>query len=480
VRAVLLIFAIVLVSCRHSAPTALDRLHPCKIEEGPPEAFCGTYNVFEDRAAKSGRQIPLKIVVAPALKRVAKADPLFLFEGGPGGGAATLAKYRIPMFKRFQLDRDIVMVDQRGTGASNALNCEPDDRDEEDFSKIDEYPVDRLRKCLEGFKANAKLYTTAIAMDDIDELRQYLGYGAINLWGGSYGTRAALVYLKQHEDSVRTVVLDGVAPPDMQMPLFMPRDGQRALDRMIDDCAKDEVCHAQFPGLADSVTKMFAHASAKPRVHFTHPRTGRAADITVTQRLVATIVFSALYDPVMTSLLPRLITDAAQGNYQGMLTLAFSRSLPKGAMSEGMFLSVVCAEDVPRTSPEEIAQQAEGKFLGTAFFDTRMKPCEFWPRGAVADAYYQPVTSAKPVLILSGADDPVTPPSWGDHVARHLSNAKHIIVPGAGHGTTPRGCVPKLMEQFLNEASPKNLDPACLSSQKRPPFFVTYTGAEKP
>jgi len=480
VRAALLFLAAILVSCQHTQPSALDRLHPCKIDEGPTEAFCGTYNVFEDRAAKSGRQIALKIVVAPALKRVPKADPLFIFEGGPGGGAATLAQYRVPMFRTFQLDRDVVLIDQRGTGASNPLNCEPEDRDEEDFSKIDDYPVDRLKKCLDSFKANAQLYTTSIAMDDIDDVRKYLGYGAINLWGGSYGTRAALVYLKQHEDSVRTVVLDGVAPPDMRMPLFMPRDGQRALDLMIDDCAKDAECKGQFPTLGESVTKMFAHAATKPKVHFTHPRTGKPVDITVSQRLVGSILFSALYDPTVTSLLPRLITDAAQGNYQGLLALAFSRVLPKGAMSEGMFLSVVCAEDVPRTSPEEIAEEANGKFLGTAFFDTRMKPCEFWPKGVVANDYYQPVTSAKPVLILSGADDPVTPPSWGDHVARHLANSKHFIVPGAGHGTTPRGCVPKLIEQFLNDASVKNLDPACLQAQKRPPFFVNYTGASKP
>ncbi|MEO8026073.1 MAG: alpha/beta hydrolase [Bryobacteraceae bacterium] len=479
-RLALLIFAISLTACRQPPPTALDRLHPCKIEEGPTEAFCGTFDVFENRETKIGRKIALKIVVAPALKRVPRADPLFIFEGGPGGGAATLAQYRIPLFRRFQQDRDIVMIDQRGTGASNPLNCEPDDRDEEDFSKIDEYPVDRLRGCLEKFKADARMYTTAIAMDDIDEVRKYLGYGEINLWGGSYGTRAALVYLKRHEDAVRTVVLDGVAPPDMRMPLFMPRDGQRALDLMLDDCTKDAACNKQFPKLRESVAAMFAHVASNPRIRFTHPRTGKPAELALSHRLIASILFSALYDPTLTSLLPRLITDASQGNYQGMLALAFSRSLPKGAMSEGMFLSVVCAEDVPRTNPEEIAREANGNFLGTAFFDTRMKPCEFWPKGHVPEDFYQPVTSSKPVLVLSGADDPVTPPSWGEHVAKSLTNARHFVVPGAGHGTTPRGCVPRLMEQFLDEASVKNLDPACLQSQHRPPFFVTYTGAEKP
>ena len=151
-RAAWLIFALLLTSCQRTQPSALDRLHPCKIEEGPTEAFCGQYTVFEDRAAKTGRKIGLKIVVAPALQRNPQPDPLFIFEGGPGGGAASLAEYRLPMFHRFQVDRDIVLIDQRGTGDSNPLNCEPEDRDEEDFSKIDEYPVERLRTCLAGLK----------------------------------------------------------------------------------------------------------------------------------------------------------------------------------------------------------------------------------------------------------------------------------------------------------------------------------------
>jgi pimeloyl-ACP methyl ester carboxylesterase len=480
VRAAALVLILILTACQRTQQSALDRLHPCKIDEGPTEAFCGQYSVFEDRSAKTGRQIKLKIVVAPALKRDPKPDPLFIFEGGPGGGAATLAEYRLPIFRRFQLDRDIVLIDQRGTGDSNPLNCEPEDREEEDVSKADEYPVERLRTCLAGLNADARLYTTSIAMDDIDEVRRYLGYGAINLWGGSYGTRAALVYLKRHEDSVRSVVIDGVAPPDMRLPLFMARDGQRALDLMIEDCAKDAACGKEFPHLRDSVTTMFAHTAAKPRFTFIHPRTGKSGEIAVSQRLVASIIFSALYDPLVTSLLPRLITDSARGNYQGLLALGFSRDLPKGAMSEGMLLSVVCAEDMPRIQAEEITSEAKGRFLGTAFFDTRMKPCEFWPKGAVPDDFYQPVVSGKPVLILSGADDPITPPSWGDHVAQSLTNSKHFVVPGAGHITTPRGCVPQLIGQFLDQASVRDLDAACLQSQHRPPFFVNYTGADQP
>ncbi len=317
-------------------------------------------------------------------------------------------------------------------------------------------------------------------MDDIDDVRRFLGYDQINLWGGSYGTRAALVYLKDHEASVRSVVLDSVAPPDMRLPLYMARDGQRALDLLIEDCAKDAACNGQFPKLKESVATMFAQAAAKPHVTFAHPRTGKTEEIVVSQRLVASVIFSALYDPTATSLLPRLITDAANKNYQGLFALAFARDLPKGSMSEGMFLSVVCAEDMPHVTAEDIARESEGRFLGAGMFDTRLKPCEFWPKGVVPAEYYQPVVSNKPVLILSGMDDPITPPSWGEEVAHSLANSRHLVVPGSGHISTPRGCVPKLIGEFLDGANARNLDATCIDAQHRPPFFVNYTGATLP
>ena len=470
---------LLLAGCQDGHRPALERLHPCGMSEGPPDASCGRLQVFENRDSRSGRTIDLKIVVAPALRRDAKPDPLFVFEGGPGGGAATLAASRLPLFRRFQTDRDIVLVDQRGTGASNPLDCSPGEADTEDIRAIDEYPVDRFRRCLDTLQADPRHYTTAVAMDDIDDVRSFLGYAAINLWGGSYGTRAALVYLKRHESSVRSVVLDGVAPTDMRLPLYMARDSQRALDRMLDACESDPSCAARFPDLRRTVDALWAHLASRPTVAFPHPRTGKREQVVLSQRLIASIVFQALYSPEISSLLPRLLTDAAAGRYQGLFALAFSRDMPTGSTSDGMFLSVVCAEDLPRIAPDDIARESRGRFIGTALFDTQMKPCDFWPRGAVPDDYYAPVTSDRPVLIFSGADDPVTPPAWGDQVAAHLRHARHLVVPGAGHITLLRGCVPELVAMFLDLASAEGLDGRCLDAQTRPPFFTSYTGPDR-
>lgn len=474
----IVVAALLGAACQASPHPALDRLRPCGIEDGPPDTLCGRVRVFENRDTRAGRTIDLKIVVAPALRRDARPDPLFVFEGGPGGGAATLAVYRVPMFRRFQRDRDIVLVDQRGTGASNPLDCSPDPASRDDVRALDADTTDRLRSCLARLDADPRLYTTAIAMDDIDEVRRELGYGTINLWGGSYGTRAALVYLARHDASVRSVVLDGVVPTDMRHPLYAARDGQRALDRLFDACAADRSCAARFPDLRGTMAALWARLAERPGVVFTHPRTGVPERVTLTTRLVSGLVFQALYAPETSSLLPRLLTDAAAGQYQGLLALAFSQDMPKGAMSDGLFLSVICAEDRPRVGADDVARETDGRFIGPELFEAQVKPCEFWPRGEVAAEYYAPVTSSRPVLIFSGDNDPVTPPAWGEAVARHLPHARHLVVPGAGHITLTRGCVPELVSRFLTEPDPGRLDPGCLARLTRPPFFTAYTGPE--
>jgi pimeloyl-ACP methyl ester carboxylesterase len=187
-------------------------------------------------------------------------------------------------------------------------------------------------------------------------------------------------------------------------------------------------------------------------------------------------VFQSLYSPEVSALLPQLLTDAAHGNFQGLLALAYSADLPKGAMSEGMFLSVVCAEDMPRISQEDITRETAGRFIGSAMFDTRMKPCEFWPKGLVSADYYAPVSSSKPVLLFSGEDDPVTPPTWGEHVRQTLPNSRHIVVPGAGHITLMRGCVRDLVSEFLDRGNAAGIDASCVNALSRPPFFTSYTG----
>src|SRR5947209_597923 len=243
--------------------SALDRLKPCHFADGPSDGYCGTLNVWEDRQAAAGRQLALKIVVLPAMKQNAAADPLFLLAGGPGQGAAEMAGDLQDAFRRIERTRDIVFVDQRGTGKSNPLACKPG-QGEEDTAASTAALLRRLHRCLETYKAKADVtkYTTPIAMDDLDDVRRFLGYSKINLYGGSYGTRAAMVYARRHPESTRAVILDGVAPADMRIPLHMARDGQRALDLLIQDCENDAGCAHRFPRLRDRLAALLERLAA--------------------------------------------------------------------------------------------------------------------------------------------------------------------------------------------------------------------------
>lgn len=462
-----------------ATPTALDRLRPCASDEGPPDSYCGTLRVFENRDARQGRTIDLNIVVLPALGNDAAPDPLFFLAGGPGQGAAQMARQLRELFRRVQARRDIVLVDQRGTGDSHPLNCHVVDDSLAALNEPRERWLARLRDCLAQLDADPRFYTTTIAMDDLDDVRRYLGYERINLYGGSYGTRAALTYLRQHEAAVRSVVLDGVAPADMRLPLFFGRDAERAFNRLAADCEIDPACASRHPNLSERLRTLLGALDKAPvTVRLTHPRTGVAEQVRVDGEFVANVIFGALYNPLTSSMLPELIARAEQHDFQALLALALLNEESGGNMSLGMQLSVVCAEDYPRISPDQIARAEGATLFGRHLLAGRLDACEFWPRGHVDPSYYEPVVSDVPVLVLSGDLDPVTPPQWGESILPHLSNAHHVIVPATGHGTIGTACGMRIIHAFVESAAFDELDTSCADLLKRPPFFLSPAGPD--
>ncbi len=473
-------FLLLLSSCSSLRKTsAIDRLQPCTSAEGPSDGYCGTLDVWEDRAAKTGRKISLKIVVLPALKQKFAPDPVFFLAGGPGQGAADLAGQLQEPFRTFEMDRDLVFVDQRGTGKSNPLECKPTKGEQEDDE--DSSIVGHLRTCLDSLKRKADLtkYTTPIAMDDLDDVRQFLGYSKINLFGVSYGTRAAIVYARRHAASTRSVILDSVAPTDMRLPLYMARDGQRALDLLFRECEKDNGCNQRFPNLRERLKTLLNRLDAHPQhIRFVHPRTGLEKELDVKRLTVGSILFASLYSPETASLVPLLIDEAEKGNFTGMLALGAAYDPLSNSMAMGMHFSVVCSEDAPQIEPGDVERETAGTFLGPAMAELRLKPCEFWPRGEVARAYFENAPSDLPALILSGDLDPITPAVWGRQIASQWKNSRQIVVPGTGHGAWQSKCVIKLMSQFLNAGSAANLDASCVEHVKRPPFFLGPSGPD--
>lgn len=226
-------------------------LQACKVPGVSDAARCGTYEVYENRATRVGRKIPLNIVVIPARSAMA-SEPIFWLEGGPGGAATRAAGPVSNNYLRGLGDKhDLVFVDQRGTGGSNPLKC---DDIGETPANIDRYfgplfPPDLIRACrrkLEGF-ADLSLYTTSITVADLDEVRAALGYQRINLAGASYGTLTALEYIRQQSEQVRAAFLVGVVPPDFRLPLPFAKAAQNALNQLFTACADDPICRTAFP-----------------------------------------------------------------------------------------------------------------------------------------------------------------------------------------------------------------------------------------
>jgi pimeloyl-ACP methyl ester carboxylesterase len=459
------------------APTARTiEVQPCSAEIGVVGAECGSLEVFEDRQAGAGRTIDLNIVVLPAAGRDPRPDPLFVLAGGPGQAATDLAEMVQHHMRRIREHRDIVLVDQRGTGDSGGLHCELVDPDSLLYLP-EERMLEALQACMEGLDADLRLYTTPLAMDDLDQVRAGLGYDQINLWGGSYGTRAALVYLRRHEDHVRAMVVDGLAPPAILLPLNVGIDGQRALDLLLDDCAGDPGCGAAFTDVRQQLERLLASLGEDTtRVTIQHPRTGETAEVPVTATAVASLLRGALYSSELSVLLPLVIEQASNGNFGPMAALADPWGEIDQALSLGMLFSVLCSEDVPFITAAQREQLGAQDLLGRATLDLYSRVCDFWPRGEVPAGYHDPVVSDKPVLVLSGELDPVTPPRWGEQVARHLVNARHVVVPGAAHGTLQYGCVARLVAEFVDSGETEGLDTDCMESLKRPPFFLSHTG----
>ena len=454
-------------------------LKPCKPQGIQGEAKCGTLEVFENRATQKGRKIKLNILVLPANGPQREPDPLFYFAGGPGSAATEDAQGIAQILTGMRQRRDLVFVDQRGTGQSNPLNCELFNAADPQSYLGSFFPLEDVRKCREQLepKADLTLYTTNIAMDDLDDVRAALGYEQINLYGGSYGTRAALVYLRRHPKHVRTVILHGVAPTNQFMPRNFPQDAERALQGVLSECEADEACRKAFPQAktdAQRVLEQLLQSPAQAEVKL--PQSKDPVTVKLNRNLAAEAVRYMMYSPMGARRVPLFLHAAAEGNYVPLAQAAlFYRQNLVATGSNGMYLSVTCAEDLPYVSPKEARQIGTNTFLGAYRYDQQSAACELWPLGVIDSKYAEPVRSAKPVLIMTGEWDPVTPPSQGDAVARTLPNSLHIVVNDGAHGfggLLGIECIDRLMTQFVERGTVKDLDTSCTKNIKRNGFAL--------
>lgn len=464
---------------------AADREPTIPLEEcrlpGSVIGQCGTLTVPENRQTSGGRTIDLDIAVLPATgsSSVVQADPLFLLAGGPGQAATEVYPNAAFLFEEVNRTRDLVLVDQRGTGDSNGFVCDNLSDESLPDDMPDEAAVGLLDECRQSLEAQADLtqYTTDRFIEDLEAVRVALDYDTVNLYGASYGSRAALAYMRRHPDIVRSAVLDAVAGPELVLFRDMPRDGQRALDLLFDRCAADEACDAAFPDVRAEYDELRAGLETPQPVSIIHPLTNEPLEISMTGDRLSQYVFNILYSPEFQSLLPLLIHHAHEtGDFTPLVVQALAIGESAGVYP-GLLYAVACSEDAPLIDADEAAASQDDTSFGS-FADNFQAICATWPRAEVAADLREPLESDIPTLLLSGSADPVTPPTYAEQVAATLSNSRHLVVDGFGHGVIGYGCMPRLVAQFIRDGSATGIDATCLDELEPPPFFVSFAGPE--
>ena len=442
-------------------------------------AECGTFTVYENRGEGTGRTIDLRVAVVPAIDRAPKPDPLVFLTGGPGQAATESYVGVQSAFRLIHRERDIVLVDQRGTGASNPLRCPKPDDASALWLLEDEAMETWVAHCLEELDADPRFYTTAIAMEDLDDVSEALGYERVNLYGISYGTRAAISYTRQFPDRVRSVILDGIAPPTEVLGVDVARDAQRAFDLLVKRCAEDNGCAKAFPNPEGDLEVLMSELSTSKPVELRHPRTGAEETFTLYRSMAAFAIRLLSYGQETSSLVPLLLHAAAEGDYRPLASqfLMTSGQLEE-TIADAMGFSVICSEDFPFFDDAEIERQNDGTYIGTVQVDSLRELCPLCPRGDIPADFKDTLRTDIPVLLLSGEADPVTPPSNGELVLSTLENALHLIAPGQGHMVVHRGCISGLAAEFVEVGRHDALETACVEDIQPMSFFTSFAGPE--
>jgi pimeloyl-ACP methyl ester carboxylesterase len=442
-------------------------LKPCVVGEEYP-AECGTLSVFEDRAARRGRKLDLHLAVIKARTSGQPApDPIFVLAGGPGTSAIEWANYYMQLLEPANETRDVVLVDQRGTGGSNQLECpDPVDPDRR---------VESLRSCLGGLNGDPRAYTTLWAMDDLDDVRAALGYDQVNLYGGSYGTTAAEIYILHHGEHVRTAALEGATPLDVPIFERWPITSQKALERMFARCEADAACHSAFPDLSQEFAEVLARLDrGQVTMPFNNPATGQPAVLTA--EVFKTTVHGALASTPTAVLVPQLIHLVYKEDWDRLAVLLapFLSSADSAPQWKIMNLSILCYEDWAKMRPAEIAKASAGSYL--TYEDVRAltapeEICAAMPPPTKEALDYGPLKkSSVPILFINGEADPQDPPESVAVAKERYADSLILVAPGQSHGFTGIPCHASIVADFIAQGSTAGLQTGCLGQVELPAF----------
>ncbi len=456
-------------------------LSPCFIgAEGSgvsTKAQCGKLQVPENRE-QSDKTIELNIAVLKSTSNERLNDPLLLLAGGPGQGAVDTFASTVKAFKGMIPLRDIVLVDQRGTGDSNPLRCEINP---EEFEALSDLSSDAWKQwtadCHKSLNADTRFYTTTDAIHDLEAVREALGIEQWNLYGGSYGTRKALTYMKMYPEAIRSVILDAVVPQEQALGVEHEANLRSTLERIFALCEKDQDCQAAFGDAEQQMWKFLDKLKEAPiTLRLPNPSTGEYEEVEMTREFAVIALRMFAYSPESMGMIPLMVSLANHGQPETMAAQAYMlmENLNQG-LNNALEISVSCAEDVPFMPTET---NTNNSLFGDNLFELMHARCELWDSIAVDATFKEPVASDIPTLLLSGEYDPVTPPENAEQVMKTLSNAQHLVAKGQGHIVGTRGCMPKILAAFIKNPEAE-LDTECLKDFRDFSFFINMNGPKE-
>jgi len=444
----------------------------------PVVARCGTLRVPENHAAPQGRSITIAFHVLRATGPTRAPDPVLVLLGGPGDAASPRLGALVAAHAAVNRERDVVLVDQRGTGRSSPLPC-ASGSDDDLQSYMDFLDATAVRDCIAAVRASADAarYRTRDFVADLEALRRALGVRQWHLHGTSYGSRIAQQYMARHAESVRSAILVGAVPFELAMPAAFGEDADRAFTMLVDACTADAACRDAFPRLraeTDSVARRLTRAPATVTVP--HPASGAPAAIRFTRAAFGEAVRATLYTPAGAAVLPIAIHEAYAGDYRAIATahLRRQRTIAREGWN-GLYLAATCPEDVARLDRQAVLAANRETLLGEYRARQHVAACALWPAGAEVGDWPPNPRITVPVLLIVGDADPVTPPRWSSTSARTMLRHRLVVVPGGAHGFAGMpdlDCLTRLQAAFYASANPAGLDAGCVARMRRPPFVT--------
>lgn len=458
-----------------SAATSGARLTACTLPGLPRPARCGRLSVPEDPARPDARRLSLNIVVVPARNGHALPDPVVFLSGGPGQAATRAAAFLSTSLAAINDERDLLLVDQRGTGDSAPLPCVLVDKADPAANLREIFPLAAVKRCAKQLSARADLsqYSLVHFAHDLEAVRVALGYSSLNLFGFSYGTRAAQVYLRTYPATSRTVYLGSLIPMDADTLLELPAAAESALDRTFDACDADTACHVAFPDLRDEFAALLARLDSG-RVVVTLPDSRQR--VTLRRGFVTERVRSLLYTTDGAAAVPWLLHEAHAGNWQPLVDqlLEVAREMDTQA-SLGLFFTITCNEDVAFLREADIRARATSSRFGDLRVRSQQAACAAWPRYRIADGYRAPLHSDVPALLVSGELDPATPAALAARAAAGFTQRVELLLRGQAHSGWS-DCVAARYTQLLRQGSVQGVSGDCPATA-RPAFVVSAADA---